>query len=290
MGKRHSSKRPQLTKKRFRRSLAALGLLVVWLAGLSVLVLTSSHASADRSSDAHGRPHPDGVSLRGSGTSYSGTAGEEIVRQGASEMAEKIRQLCADWHVPGCDVNPGPGTKKPDGPGPGFSWSNGGFQGAAGGTQGGNGAADGASGRGAFSAGFGGAGGFGGSGSSGFVSAFRASDEASSPSEKPDPIEDSIDALAQNDESAIADDPIGPDPAGTAKNIETFSDDPLPSLVADSGPSDNGTPDGPVNNALAPQSETQAVPEPLTLSLFVAGLIGAGAARSRKSRKAQVAA
>ena len=286
MGKRHSSKRPQLTKKRFRRSLAALGLLVVWLAGLSVLVLTSSHASADRSSDVHGRPHPDGVSLRGSGTSYSGTEGESLLGQSASEMAEKIREFCAGWHVPGCDVNPGPGTKKPDAPGPGFSWSNGGFhQDAAGNSQGGDGAADGSSGRGAFSGGFGGSGGSGGFGSSGFASAFRASDEASSPGEKPDPIKDSIDAFGQNDEAA--DDLIGPDPAGAAKDIETLSDDPLPSLVADFGPSDIGTPDGPVNNALAPQSETQAVPEPFTLSLFVAGLIGAAATRSRKSRKAQ---
>jgi hypothetical protein len=282
MRKRRFS-RPALTQKRFKRCLAALGVLTLWLATLSVLVLPSSHASAERKLDVRtGSPsiHP----AKGAGTAYQDSIAEEIVRNSASEITKKFRELCPSW-VPHCDLNREPDVETFAAQGSGTSFSTGNFRQDVGGSYqskvAGDFAAGDPSGRASF------AGAFGGFGLSSSAFGFGAF----SPAGTIDPVQDFTETLASIENPRSNDpmksDPVNDEPENDAKEPANSI---LPSIAGDIDPSntDNGT--GPPTGdspAAGRPSTPLSIPEPFSLALFAAGLMGAVAARKRRYRKAR---
>lgn len=266
-----------LTPKRFKRCLAALGVLTLWLAALSVLVLPSSHASAERTFDVQIGLHPSIHVTKGGGTAYRDTIAEEIARKSGLDITKEIRELCPSWLL-NCEVNPEPRVEKFDLHGSGISFSTGTSHRDIGGSSqqrvAGDFATDNPSGGASF------AGAFGGFGLS--SSAFGYG--ASSPAGNVDPVQDGTEALTGIKNSG-SNDPMRANPTidESANDAKDPANNIFPNIGGDIDPSktDNGkrlpTGDVPVGGA---PSTPLSIPEPFTLSLFATGLIASVAART----------
>jgi hypothetical protein len=84
-----------LTRKRFKLILAIIGLLAAWLIALSGLVLTSSLASAERSFDGRTR-HASLTARKGAGISYSDSSSQAVAHDGGAKVTQNEHALCDD--------------------------------------------------------------------------------------------------------------------------------------------------------------------------------------------------
>ena len=245
-----------MTKKRFKFSLAALGLMMAFLLALMALLLAPSLASADKNpGNSHNNTHHDSGPAHGGGgvnpiyfQTGNGSDGGHDTAPGVSP------DYCAFGNHVCTDGDGKPGTFGGDA----YTGSGGGSDGEFGNSSGGSGG-EGGQGNGFFGGGpFGGGngGGNGGNGGGNGGSPDRPGQDGpdgSGPGQGPNIPDLKIDLPGD-------DTPLPPD----------FDKPPF----IDPPPGDGPT----VQSLVAPEQ----IPEPLTLSLFAAGLAGTAALRRRR--------
>jgi hypothetical protein len=283
--------KPKLTKKRFKIILAVLGLLAAWLIALSGLVMTSSLASAERGLGVR-TMHASNAARKGAGTINSDPSGKAVSHNGSSKYKRNGHILCNDelqldgW-LQGCYPVLGTDTNS-DMLGEDFSISTGSLLSRGGGNdQQDRNAGD-------FNFprweplahAFDGFSPFGLSSSVGALGGGTISltGQEFSVLMAPHALAGINDVSKTGDESApdISEGLIDAANRLANKNfLATFDNPDSPSMMQVNDASLFGESVLPIN---AP-STTQSVPEPLTLSMFAAALIGMMVMRSRKLKK-----
>jgi PEP-CTERM motif len=257
-----------MTKKRFKFSLAALGLMLAFLLALMALLLAPTLASADKNSgNGHNNTHHDSGPAHGGGgvnpiyfqTGNGSDGNHDTASGGSLDFCAFGNHVCT-----GGDDKPGTQTFGGDA----YTGSGGESDGDAGHSPNGSGGdQQGGQGNGFHSGFFGGGNGGGNGGSSG---------------------EPGHDGTGQdgNGHDGNGHDGDGPGDSGDGPHIPDLQidlpgdDTPLtPDL--DKSPSTDTPPpgDGPTVQSLVVPEQ---IPEPLTLSLFAAGLAGTAALRRRR--------
>jgi hypothetical protein len=279
--RRLSSTKGALTSKRFRRFAAFLIVLALWATVLGTLVLTLSRASAERGLVFRTEDHQAGSATKGDATAYAKLPGGDIKQTNALEFAKKMRHHCVG-QPQNCNLDPASDRETSEAGGSGISYSTGTTPQFGGGYKG-NKVLDFSSGYG--SGAFGGA--FAGFGSSYTGSGFGNSSlmaEATSLTDRTDVL---VDSLSR--------DPYLSDLSAVAPSIrgKAASPDPIePLFVAQSDPiidPNDQSQDNPPKEVPPTYTEPTnplPVPEPLTLSLFAAGLICIFTTRKLKLPKA----
>jgi hypothetical protein len=281
--------KPTLTKKRIKLMLAVLGLLAAWLIALSGLVMTSSLASAGRGFGVR-IMHASNAARKGAGTTNSDPSGTVVSRNGGSNYKRNEYILCNDglqrdgW-LQGCYPVLSTDTNS-DMLGEGFSISGGSFQSRGGRVD----RKDSRAGEfprweplahafDRFSP-------FGLSSSIGALGGgtISLSGQADSVQAGPDALAGIDDVSKTGNDRApdISDGLIDEASRFANKNFLATLDNPdTPSMMQVNDDPSFGESVRPINAS----STTQSVPEPLTLSMFAAALIGMMVKRSRKLEK-----
>jgi hypothetical protein len=266
-----------MTKKRFKLSMAALGLLAAFFMVLIAMLLAPTLASADKNSGVshdHGGTPDGGIPYSGSGGASHGSIFADNEPGHGHEYGYDTL-FCAN-NIHAC-TDAGNADETHDG----FNGSGdpqGGYGGDfSGGHKDGGGSSNG---DGRYASNFwgGGAGGGGAGGGNGGGGGQGNGDNGNKGGDKTGTSQ------SDNPDSDDKTGPGDPDPEILTLDIPDDSPSDFVGSPFDDSPGDNGdnSGDGPKgDNPPVTQATVTEVPEPLTLSLFAIGLVGAGALRRR---------
>lgn len=224
------------------------------------------------------RTRPGSLSHEGAGTAYSNVRGKPVVSKNRSGTVKEFREVCSPWPSI-CLASQIPDLDHPRARSSETSFSTtsspqenrGRNQEAIASDFGVGGSASGGSLAGVFG---------------GFGLPSPSAKRVLSPFEDLGSTEEEADFLALVGWHPELNDPIGPPPTGEGTDTHYPATGIMPSTEFDPYSSNPGKDAGPLiaGHPLFDAAPTVDVPEPFTLSLFVAGMIGAAATRRRKFR------